>query len=155
VFGGPMNPTENTKRIVLANGLTVLTNPLPTSEVTALHFCVKAGYFCETDSEVGLAHLLEHMYFKGSRNFPQPGTIGIRMKGLGGMINATTAYDQTNYFCEVPAESLTPALDMMADAFESPNFPEDELKKECEVVIEEFNRKLDSPASYSQEKLIQ
>lgn len=146
---------ENTKRHRSKNGLTILTFPLPNSEVAALHFCVRAGYFCETDAEVGLAHLLEHMYFKGSKKYPVPESMGIRMKSLGGTINASTSYDETNYFCEVPAENLYPALDLMADAFLSPLFPADELQRECEVVIEEFNRKLDSPASYSVEKMIQ
>src|SRR5687767_6699230 len=132
-----MDWLKNTERFYFSNGLTLLLHPLENSEAAALHFCVKAGYFCETDSEVGLAHLLEHMYFKGSKRFPEPGTLGIRMKALGGMINATTSYDQTNYFCEVPAKNLMPALEVMADAFATPLFPQDELEKECEVVIEE------------------
>jgi zinc protease len=146
---------QNTKRHISPNGLTILTHPLPNSEVAALHFCVKAGYFCETDAEIGLAHLLEHMYFKGSKNYPVPESMGIGMKALGGSINASTSYDETNYFCEVPAENLNPALDIMGDAFVYPLFPADELERECEVVIEEFNRKLDSPSSYSIEKMIQ
>ncbi len=146
---------RKTERIYFPNGLTLLMHPLENSEAAALHFCVKAGYFCETDSEVGLAHLLEHMYFKGSAGYPEPGTMGIRMKALGGMLNASTSYDQTNYFCEVPAVNLPAALDIMSDAFAAPLFPEDELRKECEVVIEEFNRKLDNPSAYSQELLIQ
>ena len=150
-----MDWLKNTKRILFPSGLTLLLHPLENSEVAALHFCVKAGYFCEKDSEVGLAHLLEHMYFKGSKNYPEPGTLGIRMKAIGAMINATTAYDQTNYFCETPAENLIPALEIMADSFAAPIFPADELTKECEVVIEEFNRKLDNPSAYSQELLIQ
>jgi zinc protease len=150
-----MDWLKNTNRILFPNGLTLLLHPLENSEVAALHFCVKAGYFCEKDSEVGLAHLLEHMYFKGSKKYPDPGTLGIRMKALGGMINATTAYDQTNYFCEIPSENLLPALEIMTDSFAAPIFPADELTKECEVVIEEFNRKLDNPSAYSQELLIQ
>ncbi|PWT93697.1 MAG: hypothetical protein C5B54_01455, partial [Acidobacteria bacterium] len=146
---------HNTTRYHLPNKLTLLTHHLPNSEAAGLHFNVQAGYFCETDAEVGLAHLLEHMYFKGSKSFPDPGTLGVRMKSLGGMINATTSYDQTTYFCEVPAENLVPALEIMGDAFVAPLFPDDELRKECEVVIEEFNRKIDSPAAYSQELLIQ
>lgn len=146
---------DNTKRHRFANGLTLLTHVLPNSEAAALHFTVQAGYFCETDPEVGLAHLLEHMYFKGSERFPEPESMGVRMKSLGGMINASTSYDQTCYFCEVPAENLEPAVDLLGDAFLAPLFPADELTRECEVVIEEFNRKLDSPAAYSQEQLIQ
>jgi zinc protease len=149
-----MDLVKNTERIRLPNGLTLLLHPMQNSRAAALHFCVQAGYFCETDSEVGLAHLLEHMYFKGSEKFPVPGTMGIRLKALGGTINASTSYDQTNYFCEVPSENLIPAFMIMADAFTAPLFPEDELKKECEVVIEEFNRKLDNPSAYSQEMLI-
>ena len=146
---------KNNERLYFPNGLTLLMHPLENSEAAAIHFCVKAGYFCETDQEVGLAHLLEHMYFKGSGTFPEPGTLGIRMKALGGMINASTSYDQTNYFCEIPAGNLLPALEIMCDSFAAPLFPEEELRKECEVVIEEFNRKLDNPSAYSQELLIQ
>lgn len=146
---------HRTRRTLLPNGLTVLTHQLPHSEVAALHFCVQAGYFCEKDSEVGLAHLLEHMYFKGSQRYPEPEGLGVRLKALGGMLNATTSYDQTCYFCEVPAEGLLPALDIMADAFVAPLFPADELERETEVVIEEFNRKIDSPGAYSMELLIQ
>jgi zinc protease len=150
-----MDWLNNTERHRFANGLTLLTHVLPNSEAAALHFTVQAGYFCETDAEVGLAHLLEHMYFKGSERFPEPESMGVRMKSLGGMINASTSYDQTCYFCEVPAENLDPAIDLLGDAFLAPLFPADELTRECEVVIEEFNRKLDSPAAYSQEQLIQ
>ena len=107
---------NNTRRFHLPNGLTVLTYHIPNSPAAALHFCVKAGYFCEQDSEVGLAHLLEHMYFKGSAGYPIPGTMGIMMKALGGAINATTAYDQTNYFCELPAERLSAAMAIMIRA---------------------------------------
>jgi len=145
---------KHTRRIFFPNGLTLLLHPLENSEAAALHFCVKAGYFCEQDPEVGLAHLLEHMYFKGSANFPEPGALGIRMKALGGMINASTSYDQTNYFCEVPAENLSAAIEIMGDAFAAPVFPADELTRETEVVIEEFNRKLDNPSAYSLELLI-
>lgn len=150
-----MDWLKQTKRHKFENGLTLLTHVLPHSEAAALHFTVQAGYFCETDPEVGLAHLLEHMYFKGSAKFTDPGSMGIRMKAMGGSINASTSYDQTCYFCEVPAENLEPAIDLMGDAFVAPLFPADELTRETEVVIEEFNRKLDSPAAYSQEQLIQ
>ncbi|HSP05551.1 MAG TPA: pitrilysin family protein [Acidobacteriota bacterium] len=146
---------HRTRRSKLPNGLTVLTHSLPHSEVAALHFCVQAGYFCEKDSEVGLAHLLEHMYFKGSQRYPVPEGMGVRLKALGGSLNATTSYDQTCYFCEVPAEGLLPALDILSDAFVAPLFPADELQRETEVVIEEFNRKIDSPGAYSMELLIQ
>jgi zinc protease len=145
---------SQTQRKKFDNGLTLLLYPLPDSGAAAFHVTVQAGYFCEQDSEVGLAHLLEHMYFKGSQKFPDPGTLGIRMKGLGGAINATTSYDQTCYFCEVPAENLPPSIELMSDAFLAPLFPADELERECEVVIEEFNRKLDSPSAYSLEQLI-
>jgi zinc protease len=150
-----MNPILETKRRKYSNGLKLITHLQPSSEVVALHFCVQAGYFLETDSEVGLAHLLEHMYFKGSAKFPVANTIGVRMKTLGGLINASTSYDQTNYYCAVPKENLVPAFEIMTDAFLEPLFPEDELRRECEVVIEEFNRKLDSPSAYSLEKLTQ
>lgn len=150
-----MNQILDTKRTLFPNGLKVLTHRLPDARAAALHFCVQAGYFLESDSEIGLAHLLEHMYFKGSARFPVPGTIGTRMKSLGGIINASTSYDQTNYYCAVPAENLLAAFEIMADAFLDPLFPKDELRRECEVVIEEFNRKLDSPSAYSLEKLIQ
>ena len=72
-----MDWLKHTRRHRYDNGLRLLTYSLPDSQVAALHFTVQAGYFCEKDSEVGLAHLLEHMYFKGSRRYPDPGSMGL------------------------------------------------------------------------------
>ena len=61
---------SSVRRHVLPNGLTLLTRPHVRGGVVAITTWVKAGYFHEPDEVAGMAHLFEHMFFKGSRNFP-------------------------------------------------------------------------------------
>ena len=83
------------RRIVLPNGLTVLLRRDETAPVVAIVTYVKAGYFDETDDVVGIAHVLEHMFFKGTRARPV-GAISKETKAAGGYLNAGTIYDHTS-----------------------------------------------------------
>ena len=83
-------------REVLPNGLTVLLRRDDTAPVVAIVTHVKAGYFDETDDVVGIAHVLEHMYFKGTPT-RGVGMIAKETKASGGYLNASTIYDHTVY----------------------------------------------------------
>jgi len=139
---------------VLPNGLTVLTRENPGSGVVAVNTWVKAGYFNEPDEVAGMAHLFEHMFFKGSKAYPGADAIAQAISGAGGVANAGTIYDSTNYYVIVPKESFRTAAAIQADAIAHPLFDPAELKKEAEVVIEESNRKLDNPGPVSFERMI-
>ena len=142
------------RRTVLPNGLTVLIREQRGSGIVALNTWVKAGYFHEPDDVAGMAHLFEHMFFKGSRGFPQPEAIDEAISGAGGETNAGTIYDSTNYHVVIPSENFARGIEIQADAIAHPLFDAAELKKEAEVVIEESNRKLDNPPAVAFERML-
>lgn len=144
---------ESVRRTVLPNGLTLIARPQPGSGVVAINTWVKAGYFHEPDEVAGMAHLFEHMFFKGSKNFPGAEEIARQVSSLGGASNAGTIYDTTNYYFVLPSEGLARGIEIQADAIANPLFDPEELRKEAEVVIEESNRKLDSPAAVAIENM--
>lgn len=145
---------EGVHRQVLPNGLTLITRESPGSGVVAINTWVKAGYFNEPDEVAGMAHLFEHMFFKGSKRFPGAEQISREIAAVGGQTNAGTIYDSTNYFIVVPKEGFRRAVEIQADALINPLFDADELRKESEVVIEESNRKRDNASPMAFEGML-
>ena len=103
-------------RAVLGNGLTVLICRDPSAPVVAIVTYLRAGYFDETDDVVGIAHVLEHMFFKGTER-RGVGEIARETKTSGGYLNAHTIYDHTSYYTVLPAASFERGLDIQADAY--------------------------------------
>jgi zinc protease len=144
---------QGVRKSVLPNGLTVLIRPQPGSGVVAINTWVKAGYFHEPDEVAGMAHLFEHMFFKGSKKFPGAEQISQELSSVGGTTNAGTIYDSTNYYFVLPKEGFRRGVEIQADAIMNPLFDPEELRKEAEVVIEESNRKLDNPPAVALERM--
>src|SRR5436189_5148145 len=103
-------------RTVLQNGLRVLIKSDFSAPVVAIVTFVNAGYFDETDDVVGIAHVLEHMYFKGTPS-RGVGEIARQTKAAGGYLNAATIYDHTLYYAVVPSSGFDAALAIQADAY--------------------------------------
>ncbi|OYV72316.1 MAG: hypothetical protein B7Z72_05045, partial [Gemmatimonadetes bacterium 21-71-4] len=133
-------------RRVLPNGLTVLVRRDDSAPVVAIVTHVKAGYFDETDDVVGIAHVLEHMYFKGTAR-RGVGEIAKQTKAVGGYLNAGTIYDHTVYYTVVPSSGFAEALDIQADAYGNSLIDAGELGRELEVIIQEARRKADNPGA--------
>ncbi|MGH9749377.1 MAG: M16 family metallopeptidase [Candidatus Polarisedimenticolia bacterium] len=146
-------PKDQVIREKLPNGLTVLIAEEHSAPVVASNLWVRAGYFDEDDREIGISHVIEHMFFKGTPDRPRPDQIATEVKGLGGELNAATYYDATNYYFVLPAENFRGGLQVQADALMHPLFEADELKREIEAVIQEGRRKLDTPGAYAMEML--
>lgn len=140
------------QRTILPNGLTVLVREDRSAPVVAIVTHVKAGYFDETDDIVGIAHVLEHMFFKGTQR-RGVGEIAKETKASGGYLNAHTIYDNTTYFTVLPASGLAAGLDIQADAYANSVIDADELSKELEVIIQEAKRKADTPPALAVETL--
>ncbi|MGH7447142.1 MAG: M16 family metallopeptidase, partial [Longimicrobiales bacterium] len=138
----------------LPNGLTVIVREDHSAPVVAVVTHVMAGYFDEPDALVGISHVLEHMYFKGTER-RGPGEIARETKGAGGYLNAGTIYDHTSYYTVLPAASLDQALDIQADALQRSAIDDDELRRELLVIIQEAKRKLDNPGAVAQEALFE
>ncbi len=143
---------ETVHRSVLPNGLTVLIRRDASAPVVAIFTHVKAGYFDETDDVSGIAHVLEHMFFKGTGR-RGVGEIAKETKGSGGYLNAHTIYDATAYFTVLPASGLSAGLDIQADAYANSQIDAVELAKELEVIIQEAKRKTDNPPVLALETL--
>lgn len=139
-------------RTVLQNGLTVLIRRDTSAPVVAIVKHVKAGYFDETDDVSGIAHVLEHMFFKGTSR-RGVGDISKETKGSGGYLNAHTIYDQTVYFTVLPSAGFAAGIDIQSDAYANSRIDADELAKELEVIIQEAKRKSDNPSALAVETL--
>jgi predicted Zn-dependent peptidase len=141
-----------TRQTKLDNGLTVLTLEDHTTPVVAMQMWVRVG---STDEArvTGLAHLFEHMMFKGSKNIP-PEKHGQIIQSRGGRTNAYTTPDVTVYTTEVPSEALPLVIALEAERLANLDISEENLASEREVVLEERRmRTEDRPGGRAQEAL--
>lgn len=144
--------TTGVRREVLDNGLTLLVQPEHSAPVVAVVTHVEAGFFDEPDHWTGISHVLEHMFFKGTRR-RGVGAIARETKSAGGYLNASTTYDHTTYFTVLPASGLETALDIQSDALRNSVIDAEELARELQVIIQEAKRKLDTPSAVAYETL--
>jgi predicted Zn-dependent peptidase len=128
----------------LKNGLTVVTDPMPHLETAAVGVWVNAGARHETEPTNGIAHMLEHMAFKGTtrRTARQ---IAEEIERVGGYINAYTAREQTAYYARVLKNDVPLAADILADILQDSVFDEEELTREQGVIIQEIGQVEDTP----------
>jgi len=131
-------------RHVLANGVSVVVQELPASEVVALQLWVRAGGRDEAASELGLAHYLEHMLFKGTTTRPR-GFVERDVEAAGGRINAGTSLDFTYYHVVLPPARALGAVEMLADVAVNASLDPRELELEKKVVLEEMRLGEDIP----------
>lgn len=128
----------------LSNGLTVATETLPSIESVALGVWIKSGARNERDEEHGMAHLLEHMAFKGTRR-RSAFEIASEIENVGGEINAATSVETTSYFARVLAADMPLAVDILADILQESEFDPDELEREQHVILQEIGAAHDTP----------
>jgi zinc protease len=129
----------------LTNGLTLVHEPLHTARVVAFQIWVQVGSADETQQEAGLAHLHEHMLFKGTAT-RGPGEVARDIESHGGEVNAWTSFDHTVYHVVMASDFARVGLDVLADAVRAPAFDAAELAREVEVVVEEIKRAEDTPS---------
>ena len=141
----------------LPGGQTFLAIPVPGLPVVAIQVWIGVGSFDERDREHGLAHLHEHMLFKGTERHGHihrgVGEVARAVEAVGGNINAWTSHDQTCYHVVMPASAWEDGLDVLADAVCHPAFDAEELAREIEVVVEEQRRAADEPGSVAYQRL--
>jgi len=137
----------------LANGFTVIVKP-DRRAPTAVHMMwVRVGSMDEVDGASGIAHILEHMLFKGTAEL-KAGEFSRRVAALGGRENAFTMRDATGYFQQIPAGKLEDVMKLEADRFAHNQWPDEEFRRELEVVKEERRlRTEDQPRSLMWEAL--
>lgn len=144
-------PQAPFKRIVLPNGLRIITAPQAGSLTATVLVLVSAGSKYETKDINGLSHFLEHMCFKGTVRRPKAIMISSELDSLGAEYNAFTAQEWTGYFAKVQREKIYEAADLVSDLYLNPTFESPEIEKEKGVVIEEINMYEDLPPRRVQE----
>ncbi len=133
------------KKTVLNNGITVLSEHIGHVRSISVGVWIDAGSRDEKHPDLGIAHFLEHMLFKGTENRSKI-DIAYFLETLGGAINAYTSKEYTCIYARCLEEHLEQSIDLISDLLLHPTFPEDELEKEKEVVIDEIHDILDSPS---------
>lgn len=132
------------ERHVLPNGLTVAVDPLAGAESVALGVYASVGSRSEPESLSGLAHLVEHMVFKGAGGRDTRELAEV-IEDVGGSLNAWTARDQTVFHGRALARDLPLVAELIADLMRAPHFEAEHLEREKQVILSELGESVDSP----------
>ncbi len=130
----------------LRNGLRVILAPMADVESTTVMIMTGAGSRYETAQENGLAHFLEHMFFKGTRRRPTAQHISHELDAIGGEYNAFTGKDRTAYYAKVHATHAHLALDVVSDLFLHARLRQRDIDKERGAIVQEISMYNDMPA---------
>ncbi len=153
-LAAPAFSQPRAQQYTLKNGMTLIVQP-DRRAPTAVHMVwLRVGSMDEVDGTSGVAHVLEHMLFKGTRTL-KAGEFSRRVAALGGRENAFTSLDYTGYFQQIPAQRLEDVMKLEADRFANNRWADAEFTKEIEVVKEERRmRTEDNPRSLLYETLL-
>ena len=135
---------EAYQKTILENGLTIITENIPSVRSVSAGVWVKAGTRQETKDINGAAHFLEHMLFKGTEK-RSTRTIARSLESIGGYLNAFTGKEQTCFYAEFLDEHLSKAIDVLADIICNSTFPPGEMEKERTVILDEIGSVEDTP----------
>lgn len=128
------------------NGLTAVIKKDASVPIVSVNVWVKTGSVNETTEQAGLSHFIEHLLFKGSKNYPG-NIITENVEKMGGLINAATSKEYTCFYIDIQKDGYIEAIKMLSDIVTNPLFPEEEIASERKVVIEEIQRHKDNPQS--------
>ena len=137
----------------LDNGQTVVIQEVRNNPIVIIDTWIKTGSIDENDENNGVAHFLEHLFFKGTKNH-QPGDFDKILETKGAITNAATSKDFTHYYITIPSKDFDMAMDLHADMMMNPLIPRNEMEKERKVVLEEINKDLTSPNKILYENLV-
>jgi len=140
------------KKLKLDNGLRIVAAPMPQRQSAAIGIWIKVGGRYEFAANKGTSHFLEHLLFKGSRNYTCR-KLKEAIEGVGGALNGFTSEELTCYLVKTPAKHIEGALDVLSDMVINPTLPAHEIEKEKTVIIEEIKMYRDQPQSHVYELL--
>lgn len=130
----------------LESGQLVLVKEVRDNPIVTINTWIRTGSINEDDTNSGVAHFLEHLFFKGSKNVPS-GEFDKILESKGAITNAATSKDFTQYYITIPSNEFDLALKLHSDMLLNPLVPRKELEKERLVVLEEISRGLDNPVN--------
>jgi len=133
------------QKTTLDNGLRIVTATMSHTRSVSICIFIGVGSRYETESETGISHFIEHLYFKGTEKRPTSRDISEAIEGVGGILNGGTDKELTVYWCKVAQSHFSLALDVLADMLLHSKFDPAEIAKERQVIIEEINMSRDHP----------
>lgn len=125
------------------------------SFLTNIQILTKVGSAAESAEQKGMAHILEHMFFKGSTRYPGGTAISRAANDIGGKMNAYTTYDHTAYYITVLNDTFTSGLDILSDMYLNPLFQPEEFAKELNPILSEYREREDDPENYLVERSLE
>ena len=128
----------------LPNGQTLVVYEIHNNPIVTIDTWIKTGSINENDSNNGISHFLEHLFFKGTKAHPT-GEIDSILESKGAVVNAATSKDFTHYYITIPSENFDTALALHSDMLLNPQIPRKELEKERKVVLEEISKDGNNP----------
>jgi len=146
------SPIAPFTKVTLDNGLDVIVKEVHSAPIVAVYLWCNTGSINENDSEHGISHFYEHMFFKGTEK-RGVGEIDRAIKSLGGYNNAFTSKEYTAYYVVLPSENFSLAADVLVDAIRNSSLLKEEIDKELGVIKEEINRKEDDPSAKLYEEM--
>jgi len=135
------------RKIITDSGVKLLIEDIPSSGAVSLGVWIDLGSRDEDDDERGLAHVIEHMLFKGTGE-RSAFDIALQIDSYGGEINGSTDKENTSYFVNVAAEHWKEALDILLDMYFNSSFNRNEFQRERLVILDEINMAIDDPEDY-------
>ncbi len=132
-------------KTTLANGLRVLSVPMPHLRSVSIGFFIAVGSRYEPAPISGASHFVEHMLFKGTERRPSAQEIAAAIEGIGGAFNAATGHELTTYWAKTATPHFPIAFDVLTDMLRCARFDHAEIEKERTVIIEEIKSTFDNP----------
>ena len=145
---GRSAPASHHHRTVLDNGLRVLTQEMPDARSVSIGLFVGVGSRHEQGAHAGLSHMLEHLVFKGTQRFPDPGGLSEAVEACGGSVNASTDRELTVYSAKVPAAAADRGLEVVSQLVLRPLLRQADLAAEKPVIVDEIRMYEDSPGDH-------
>ncbi|WP_408098174.1 M16 family metallopeptidase [Peredibacter sp. HCB2-198] len=135
-------------QVQLDNELNTLFIHSPGCSAGTVQMWFRAGSALEKHDNQGIAHFLEHMFFKGTPKRPGP-QLAHDIESYGGEVNAFTSFDYTCYYINTPSLFLDKSVDILLDMVANPLFGQEDIPSERQVVFEEYRRAMDNPSQYN------
>ena len=154
VFIGLVCNAADYSTFKLDNGHSVVIQEEHDNPIVIIDTWIKTGSINETDENNGVAHFLEHLFFKGTSKHPAKEFDQI-LESKGAITNAATSKDYTHYYILIPSQYFELALDLHSDMLLNPLIPRKELEKERKVVIEEISKNNDKPITVLYKNMVQ
>ena len=129
----------------LPNGQTLVIQQIKNNPIVTIDTWIRTGSVNENDTNSGVSHFLEHLFFKGTKLHPA-GEFDKILESKGAIVNAATSKDFTHYYITIPSEHFNTAMELHSDMLLNPQIPRKELEKERKVVLEEIAKDGNTPS---------